>query len=275
VTLPSGTKLSFYCDTSNARGHPYMVAGGILVRADQEQEISRRIQTIKDFWKIRGEMKWRECKKSFRDKRAYNELLDLLITLIRAHQVEVHTLIVQFANFDHKHYGRTREDATKGKRRQPVLPGLEHNLYEPPGSPESSAGKMLYQLILHRPVHYCGKTSRLTVYPDLGNDSVNLPKFRRALCASGFRKYGALPNCVVAIHPSDSAKHNLLQMVDMVIGAIAARLNHYGKLAPHKVSLARNVLLRNKHSDWTRDTKPDVRTFSVWNFKPRTAFSQP
>jgi len=164
--------VSFYCDTSSARDHRYMVAGGILVRDDRQDAISHRIQRLKVEWGIRGEMKWRECKRSFRDRRAYKELLELLISLIREGDAEFHTLVAEFAKFEHKRYSR----ASRARSAHSIIPGLEHNLYEPPGSPETSAGKMLYQLALHRPVRYCGSVARLRIYPDFGNDSANLPK---------------------------------------------------------------------------------------------------
>jgi len=75
-------------------------------------------------------------------------------------------------------------------------------------------------------------------------------------CWKGFR----------SIEPQCSKRHNIIQMVDVVIGAIAAKRNDRKNVA-HKAELADYVLEKSGHGDWSRDTVKNARYFTVWNFK--------
>jgi hypothetical protein len=234
-------RLAFYCDCSSQRDNQFMVAGGLVIRPERLDSIQAAIQKIKDEARIRGEMKWSEYRGGPR-RPAYEALVDLMFLLIRDNQAHFHAIIAHFSEFDHVQSGALRQD--------------------------SSASKMYFQLALHRLCKDYGRKSLLYLYPDSGNDSVGLIAFREALCISAYRTYTCMPNCVRTVQPRDSYGHNILQMVDVVIGSMAA-LRNDRKLSRHKNSLARYVLVKAKHGSWSRDTARFRKGFSVWNFKHR------
>jgi hypothetical protein len=57
-------------------------------------------------------------------------------------------------------------------------------------------------------------------------------------------------------------------MVDIIIGAIAADSNQRVR-KPCKKDLAKYVLAKANRLDWTQETPPDERCFTVWHFKKK------
>lgn len=234
-------RADFYCDASSHRGHDYMVAGGILIRQERYHEIEAKIQEIKKAAGIVGEMKWTKYRGGAKQA-AYESLVDFAFLLLKEKQAAFHLIIAHFGNFDHKR--------------------------EPDANRETSVNRMYYQLAVHRLCRKYGKTCAIHIYPDHGDDSADLPKFRTRMCASGYTKHGAKPNCIRDIQPQCSKKHNTLQMVDVLIGAIAAKRNNR-TLVLHKASLADYVLAKSGHQDWAKDTSRLASFFTVWNFKAK------
>jgi hypothetical protein len=237
-----------------------MVAGGVIIRPDKCAEVEARIQEIKDSERI-GTMKWSKYSRYYEDRRAAKALLNLFVGLQRNNYTDFHSIVVHFATFNHKRFDRVRPAGKQTGQLAldlPKTPSLR-------GSPEKSAGKMLYQLILHRLCRYYGQQYRLHIYPDQGDDSAHLLPFRGALCAEAMKRYGALPNCVSHIEPLNSRSSNILQMVDVIIGGMAAHRNERITTA-HKHSLAKNILIKNKFRNWERSTPEEARVFTVWVF---------
>jgi hypothetical protein len=187
-------------------------------------------------------MKWTKYKGGGR-RAAYESLVDLAFLLIKEKQAAFHTIICHFDSFDHK-----REEADASR--------------------ETSVNRMYYQLVVHRICRYYGKKCAIHVYPDHGNDSADLPTFRTRMCASAYKKHSTKPNCVRDIQPQRSEAHGILQMVDVLIGAIAAKRN--GRvLVRHKAELSDYVLAKSGHRDWAADTSNWWASsfFTIWNFK--------
>lgn len=234
-------RADFYCDASSHRGSDYMVAGGLFIRTERYHEIEAKIQAIKDAACIRGEMQWKKYRGGAR-RAAYESLVDLAFLLLKEKQAALHVIICHFASFDHRR--------------------------EPGAGRETSVNRMYYQLAVHRICRYYGKKCAIHIYPDHGDDSADLPSFRTRMCASAYTKHGTKPNCIRAIHPQRSEAHGILQMVDVVIGGIAAKRNGR-KLVRPKASLADYILEKSGHADWATDTSRWWASsfFTVWNFK--------
>lgn len=237
--------MDFYCDASSHRGHDYMVAGGLVIREERYHEIEEKIQAIKDAAGIKSEMKWTKYKGGER-RAAYEGLVDLAFLLVKEKQAALHVIVVHFASFKH----------AEGR--------------------DTSVNRMYYQLAVHRLCNFYGKSCAMHIYPDIGDDSADLLGFRNHMCASGFSKYGTKPNCIRAIKPQCSKAHGVMQMADVLVGAMAAKLNGRATSA-HKLALADYVLEKSGHSSWTADRgwptwlKLGSKFFTVWNFKPKRA----
>ncbi|MRG70392.1 DUF3800 domain-containing protein [Alphaproteobacteria bacterium HT1-32] len=235
----NSNKIHFYCDSSSHRNSQYMVAGGIAIRQGRLAEISQKILDIKASGNIGSEFKWSGYRGGYR-RQAYEDLIDLCFSLAEQKQAALHWIIADFGSFAHK----TNDD----------------------GSPESSVNRMYFQLCLHRLCKFYGKACGVYVYPDNGNDSAELIGFRDVLCARAYKTYKTKPNCVRDIKALTSHTEPLIQMADVVTGAIAALRNQRQLKAP-KANLAQYVLDRSGHPDWSTDTLHTARFMTVWNFQ--------
>ncbi len=230
--------LEFYCDSSSHRGHKYVVLGGVSATPKRVLQLNAALDTIKSTIEMKGEFKWSGFRGGNKTQ-AYKSAVDLFFHSIENRHLHFHSIVCDFAEFDHHRTGR--------------------------GSPEASVNKLYYQLMLHQIGRRYGGSARIEIYPDHGNDSAEVVRFREAICAAAYKKYSAKPNCIRAIKPVPSAKHNILQMLDIVIGSMAA-LREQRSLATHKAGLADYILEKSPVSNWDHDFNLNQNRFSIWNF---------
>jgi hypothetical protein len=217
-----------------------MVVGGIAVTKPIYTSLDNRIKEIKAKAEIESEMKWADYKGGERSI-AYKAVIDLAFETINQKKAQFHVMPVPFSTFSHR-----RNERRDGLR-------------------ETSVSLMYYQFVLHRICQFYGPKWGIHIYPDAGRDSAMLPQFRNQLCAAGRKKYETQPNCIRSIQPQCSERHNVLQMVDILIGAIAAKRENRPSAA-HKKELANYVLEKSGHRDWAINTPKDARFLTVWNF---------
>ena len=125
---------------------------------------------------------------------------------------------------------------------------------------------MYYQLMLHSVCRLYGDKWRLVMLPDHGPDSDHIGDYREAICAQAYNRYRVQPNCLRAIHPTPSKKVNLLQMTDVIIGAMAAE-REKRVLKKVKSELRQYFMEKSPVADLSKNTRREERAFSVWNFK--------
>jgi Protein of unknown function (DUF3800) len=232
IVLPARLEhLHFYSDSSSHRGHAYMVVGGIAVRPERLSEINTTIEGIKASAGIVGEVKWKKYKGGAK-RAAYFALVDYASLLLREQQAHFHILLCHFSDFNHKISG--------------------------PGNPEKSVNRMYFQLLFHRLCRFYGKSCILHVFPDSGSDSAEIVAFREVICASAYKKYRTMPNCLRSIHPQPSHKHPVIQLMDVVIGAAAAK-REARVLSGHKQELADYVTSVLHPVGWHTDTPSSAR----------------
>ena len=230
--------LNFYCDSSSHRNHEYVVVGGIALPPKRALEANDALQTIKDSAGIRSEFKWSKYSAGGREA-AYKEAVDLFFGMLDRSELHFHCLICDFATFNHKKIGA--------------------------GNPEKSVNKLYYQLMLHRVCAKYGKEHPVVMYPDHGADSSEIHGFRGAICAAAYKRYGAMPNCLRDINPVPSRDHNVMQMLDIVIGAFAAERE--GRiLARPKDDLRKHVMDASGIKDLSTNIGR-ANKMTVWNFE--------
>ncbi len=215
-----------------------MVAGGFAIAGERIAEIEARIAELRALANIR-EFHWADYRGGNRRK-AYEQLVDYAFDLITAKQAALHIIIAKFKGYSHK--------AREGENR------------------DTSINRMYYQLCLHRPARFYGKLRAIHIRFDAGNDSADICTLRNQLCADAYRKYRTLPNCVRTIEPVDSHKVGIVQMADVILGAVASKRNGV-QHTNAKADLADYVLARSGHSAWSDCTPNHARFFTVWNHK--------
>lgn len=131
---------------------------------------------------------------------------------------------------------------------------------------------MYYQLILHRLGKFHGGSHRLFVFPDKCNELKGLPELKSALNIDMERKFGFRPSPLRAIELRDSQDEIILQINDLILGAICYQKNkrYLDKSAGQaKANLAGYVLGLGlstlEHLD--QDTPFHVKNFTVSNLK--------
>ena len=218
-----------------------MVAGGFAVRGSRIAEISDRIDSIRANSGMTSEFHWSEYRGGDR-KAAYYELVRYAFELVKNRQAALHIIIAKFKGYPHKS--------------------------KPGNTKDTSINRMYYQLLLHRIARFYGPSCAIRVRLDSGADCKDVCGLRGAICADAYKTYRTRPNCIREIEPVCSSKANIVQMADVVIGAVAARRNEISYAKPAKAELAAYVLdLRGEH--WNVDTPSSARFLTVWNHKSK------
>lgn len=231
--LPS---LTFFGDASS-KEKDYMVAGGFAVAGSRMAEIEAHIADIAKRGGVRREFHWADYGGG-RKRAAYEELVQYAFDLTRKKHAAFHVIIAEFKGYRHK--------AKPGENR------------------DTSVNRMYYQLCLHTLARFYGKVRAVHVRLDAGNDSADVCAMRNQLCADAYRQYETRPNCIRTIEPIGSDKSRIMQMADVLIGAIAAKRNGVVHTSP-KSALADLVLEASGRSSWALSTPSGARFLTVWN----------
>ena len=213
-----------------------MVAGGFAVAGNRISEIEDHIATLRDDAGIRSEFHWSGYRGGAK-RQAYEDLVRYAFQLINKRHAAFHVIIANFGAYNHK-----------------AVPGENK---------DTSINRMYFQLLLRRVAKFYGRKRALHVRLDSGNDSADICAMRNQLCAAAYRQYDARPNCVRSIEPVNSKNVGLIQMADVLVGAIAAKRNDVEHRSA-KGDLANFVLQASGRHSWATDTGIKARFLTVW-----------
>ena len=129
----------------------------------------------------------------------------------------------------------------------------------------------MYQFLLHSFGDYLGIKDRCIVTLDQRNTKYYKLSTLWAILNNGLKKkYGHKENPVRFIRPIDSKKHDLIQLSDVIIGAIGFEMNGLHRepnASPGKIALARYISRRAKLVNLQRPTRRGSRDFGIWHFR--------
>jgi hypothetical protein len=174
---------------------------------------------------------------------AYEAHLRYSFDLVAAQHAALHIIIAKFKGYKHK----AKEEENR----------------------DTSVNRMYYQLCLHRIARFYGKACAIRVKLDSGDDCKDVCGLRNELCAGAYHTYKTRPNCIREIEPVSSERSNIVQMADVVLGAVAAKRNGVIYSKPAKGDLADFVQRICGRSDWAQDTPSSARFLTVWNHKSK------
>lgn len=214
-----------------------MVAGGFAVGGNRINEIEDRIATLRDDAGIKSEFHWCDYRGGGK-RHAYEALVKYAFDLVNKRQAALHIIIAKFGGYNHKQ--------KKGENH------------------DTSVNKMYYQLFLHRIANFYGEKRAIHIRLDAGNDSYDICQMRNQLCADSYKKYKTKPNCIRSIEPVQSQNVGIVQMADVIVGAVAAKRNDVKHTSP-KGDLADFVLRASGRHSWEADTAQDARFLTVWH----------
>jgi len=234
-----------YCDESRQSEHRFMVLGGLVIRATNVPNFNTTMAKCRAETNMHAELKW--TKVSPQKLPEYKRFIDYFFAVNNANQVRFHSLLIDNHQVDHKRFSG--------------------------GDKELGFYKFYYQLLLHAfGWRYCQKEtgSRLVVLLDHRNSSYSLDTLKRELNRGMARKFQVPGNPFVSVESRDSKQTDLIQIADLLIGAVGFQKNGLHLLAESKrakVELAAYIAAQAGLDDLISDTQRSNYRFSIWNFR--------
>lgn len=235
------------CDESRQVKERYMLIGGILIDKKTYDDLNLLLKKYRSKHKMFKEHKWTKVSKNKIE--AYKEFIDCFLDKLTnfSEKLFFHTLIVDKHKFDHKKFSQ--------------------------GDPEKTFYKMYYQLILNSFTRCLIKSDSkpyFQLYLDHRNTHYKLDKLKEVL-NNGANKYYRLDYCPFStIEAIDSNKCDLLQIVDIIIGAIGYDKHGLHKVenaSPGKCDLLKHIQQKTNHFPLSKSTPYSRKKFKVWNFQ--------
>jgi hypothetical protein len=201
-----------YCDESNDKGRFYSnFYGGALVRANDKDLVEARLQAAKAGTKLRGEMKWTKiCEYNLAD---YLAVLDEVFACARDGLIKLRVMFTQNINQN------------------------SHIEYEV----ENEYFMLYYQFVKHafglrycnpQRTHFVNVSVYLDRVPHKIADFDNCKNYMSSLSDYPVLNRQRVRIAKADITDVDSKDHIILQMIDVVLGAMHFRLNEHHKDKP-------------------------------------------
>lgn len=221
-----------------------MAIGGLGILRESLTRARKDLNSILPEGKKNYEIKWQTTRAdNLKYRKAY---VDYLVDLIEKRQAHFHIRFSPMKEYTHD-----------GPRKR-----------------FDTVSKAYYQLLLHRPGKFYGKTCKISVRPDDGDCTSLLKKFLPHIERDAWGRYGANPDCFQDVVCLNSKSEPLLQLLDVSLGALTAYRNgrhdhpdcaiQKKELANYTVNAFAKVGLKN--IKWNADPG---NYFSVWNVIPK------
>lgn len=231
-----------FCDEAGKETDRFLAVGGLVISADHAPEVRQEANRHLRRLAINSEMKWNKVKRGNVAK--YQEMAHYFFQLVEDDILRFHCLLVDFQRFDH---------------------GLRDG-----GSPKESLKRMYYQLMLHRLCKKHGAECILYAFPDRARELKGLEGLKSALNIDSRARFGYRHDCLRAIEFRDSKAEILLQMNDLILGAVCYQKNRRfdDEEAGHaKANLAGYILGKMGLPHYDHDTPRAQEKLSIWNLR--------
>lgn len=257
-------EINVYSDESRHRGERFLLLGGLWIRVDDIVLVENEIRQLRNnngyrdsagkWVDFHGEFKW--TKVSDKYLHVYKDIVDLFFKLLDKDKIRFCAMLIDTHNPAVQKYDNIKRDGYF---------------------------KLLYQLYLHN----CKVPGLYKIYPDKITNpqhKINLRKLQIALDKSLAKKFAELvpqenrPEYYVqSITPVDSKKTQILQIVDVIIGAIGYFQNrHFQRSGAKraKVELMKHVFNKLIYSGTIKISGKKFMVarstrFNIWLFRPK------
>lgn len=241
--MDQGPLLHVYCDESRQTQDRYMVFGGIMVPETSVEPFNKAMALWRDAQNMHAELKW--TKVSNQKLNEYKSLVDLFFSLAGKGQLHFRSVVFDTAQIDYKTYHK--------------------------GSKELGFYKFFYQFLLHSFGAYVAKENRqLLVSFDQRNTKEKLSTFGLILSRGMRNRYKCREDVVVNVEAVDSKKCNLMQVADVLMGAIGYQ-NNDCHLRPGarraKIQLADYIAHKANLLSLKQNTPWRMKHFGIWLFR--------
>lgn len=244
AVMPERADLLYICDESSQTADEYLAVAGLALPKKHVDEVLKRMDEIKTAFGKTGEVKWNRA--SSQGGALHKAYIDLVFDLIAENKLHFHIRFSKTADYD---------DKLSGDRRR-----------------TDTVSKAFYQLLLHRAVGlYCSRWI-VDVICDGGDCTALLPGMIGALKTHERRRYNTkLDTCIRSIKQHSSSETPLLQLLDVVLGALTSYRNGRHLVAganATKTSLALHAFERTGWPSIDGSCANGAREIVRWNARP-------
>jgi len=241
--LLSPQDYAFFGDETGISHDRYTVVGGLCVHKNTIPVVHKNIAEYRDKYNMKAELKW--TKVSNQKVSEYTALVEYFFAMNSTNLIQFHCVIFDNHKWNHRKYND--------------------------GDPDIGLSKLYYQLLHHKFGGYSGKVGSLFVCLDHRHSTTAHETLRKMLNAAAARDHGITTEPFKQIVSANSKSDDLLQLNDVILGAVGAAKNGKHLLASSRQSkrdLAA-LVLKKSGLPFDVDTPRNVMRFVVWNFRPR------
>jgi hypothetical protein len=234
-----------YCDESRQTKDRFMVLGGIIMDIGEIPAFDSTMKKFREEQKMSAELKW--SKVSGQKLNEYKRFVEYFFALNDTDNIHFHCLIIDNHQVNHKKFSK--------------------------GDYELGFYKFYYQLLLHCfGKKYCTNENsvRLITHLDYRHTRYKLSTLKTILNSGINKKYKINYNPFVAVEPIDSKHSDLLQICDIILGAMGFQKNGYHLLSTSKkakVELAQYIAEKAGLENLSDNTQLGTDRFTIWNFR--------
>jgi len=234
----------FIADEAGISDDRFTVVGGILMHRSTLANAYATLQEYRKRHNMKAELKWSRV--SNQKINEYKTLVDYFFALNNSNKVHFHSVVFDSHQWNHKRYNG--------------------------GDGDVGLSKLYYQLLLHKFVKLYGNRGTLYIRLDHRHSQTPLEDIRRMLNAAVARDHGISTSPVKQLVPYDSKHCDLLQMNDVILGAVCAARNGKHLLEGTRLAkraLATHVLEQSGLTTFDVTSPQTVKRFTVWNMRPK------
>lgn len=240
------TTWRIYTDESRTSGkNPFMLFGCIALKDEALPDFETAIESFRLSRNMVREMKW--AKVSNGKLNEYKEFADLFFDQMRRGNCHFHSLVVERQIVDYETYHE--------------------------GDRDVGMGKLHFALLCSGVGRRYGRSGYMHVRIDDRKSRTGPTELMRILNNGMFSRFGVDTCPFLSVEAVDSKDFDLVQMVDVLIGAIGWQWNGHHKRSESsaaKSALAKHISRRAGLFRLDTETPFRRRNFTVWKWRPRT-----
>jgi len=221
-----------------------MILGGIIIPNGNVNVFIETMQLYRVKHNMRSELKWSKVKHQKLDE--YKAFVDYFFALVNSDKIHFKSVIFDNHTVDHKKYSG--------------------------GDKEKGFYKFYYQLLFNcfgRQYYSSETNEKFIVHPDQRQSSYGLDELKTVLNNGMRKKFKTSDSPFISIEPVNSKNSEIVQINDIIIGAIGFVKNGYHLLSASnkgKVELSKYIESKAGLMDLGSNTRYGMNRFSVWNF---------
>src|SRR5208282_4360992 len=235
---------NIYTDESRQSADRYMITGGLALSHSATQDFSAELESFRHAFLMFNEFKWTKVSRAKLGH--YQTLMDIFFRRMLAGQVCFHCMIVD------KH----------------ILDFQTHHA----GDRDRAFSVLYYNLLLHAFARRYGFNYKLRAYLDYNDSKTSQDKLKEILNWGFDARYRPFTHPFDKLHRVDSKKFDLIQVADVILGAIGWHKNDRHKKTESsrpKSALADHIAALAGRETLATETPFEQCDFTIWQWTPR------